>query len=86
MAGHLETAADRLAHLLTLLALQRHSRQRGWPGLSEFVLLPFIGAAAPEPLRRRVGRDQPERAAMLRLTAWPGSCSVPGSCTTSPAG
>ncbi|MEB3262946.1 MAG: CofH family radical SAM protein [Synechococcus sp.] len=69
MAGHLETPAERLAHLLTLLALQRHSRQRGWPGLSEFVLLPFIGAAAPEPLRRRVGRDQPDREAMLRLTA-----------------
>jgi FO synthase subunit 2 len=69
MAGHLETPADRIAHLLTLVALQRHARQRGWAGLSEFVLLPFIGAAAPEPLRRRVGRDQPDLPAMLRLTA-----------------
>jgi FO synthase subunit 2 len=33
------------------------------------VLLPFVGAAAPAPLRQRVGRDQPDGAAMLRLTA-----------------
>jgi 5-amino-6-(D-ribitylamino)uracil---L-tyrosine 4-hydroxyphenyl transferase len=28
-----------------------------------------MGAAEPEPLRRRVGRDQPDHAAMLALTA-----------------
>jgi FO synthase subunit 2 len=33
------------------------------------VLLPFVGQAAPAALRSRVGRDQPDRQAMLRLTA-----------------
>lgn len=69
MAGHLEQPADRVAHLLTLVALQRRAWQEGQAGFSEFVLLPFIGAAAPAPLRRLVGRDQPDPAAMLRLTA-----------------
>jgi FO synthase subunit 2 len=69
MAGHVEGPADRAAHLLTLLALQRHARAHGRSGFSEFILLPFVGAAAPAPLRRRVGRDQPDAAAMLELTA-----------------
>ncbi len=69
MAGHLECPADRAAHLLTLLALQRRSQAEGLMGFSEFVLLPFVGAAAPAPLRARVGRDQPDAAAMLSLTA-----------------
>jgi FO synthase subunit 2 len=69
MAGHVERPADRVAHLLTLLALQRHASAAAQPGFSEFVLLPFVGAAAPAPLRARVGRDQPDREDMLRLTA-----------------
>jgi FO synthase subunit 2 len=69
MAGHVERPADLVAHLLTLLALQRRARASGEPGFSEFVLLPFVGAAAPAPLRARVGRDQPDPFAMLRLTA-----------------
>ncbi|MBM5791883.1 MAG: CofH family radical SAM protein [Cyanobacteria bacterium M_surface_10_m1_298] len=69
MAGHIEAPADRAAHLLTLVALQQQARQHQVPGFSEFVLLPFIGANAPAALRRRVGRDQPDRAAMLALTA-----------------
>jgi FO synthase subunit 2 len=69
MAGHLEAPADRVAHLLTLLNLQRYARSQDWPGFSEFVLLPFVGAAAPAPLRSRVGRDQPDLQAMLMLTA-----------------
>jgi FO synthase subunit 2 len=69
MAGHVEQPADRVAHLLTLLALQRRATARGEAGFSEFVLLPFVGAAAPPPLRARVGRDQPDRLDMLRLTA-----------------
>ncbi len=69
MAGHVERPADLVAHLLTLLALQRRARAGGEPGFSEFVLLPFVGAAAPAPLRARVGRDQPDTAAMLRLSA-----------------
>lgn len=69
MAGHIEQAADRVAHLLTLVALQRHAWQHHRLGFSEFVLLPFIGASAPAPLRQRVGRDQPDTEAMLLLTA-----------------
>ena len=69
MAGHIENSADRAAHLFTLLALQHHARCQGWPGFSEFVLLPFVGQAAPAPLRQRVGRDQPDLEAMLLLTA-----------------
>jgi len=69
MAGHLEAPADRAAHLLTLVALQRVAWQHQTSGFSEFVLLPFIGAQAPAALRQRVGRDQPDRAAMLSLTA-----------------
>ena len=69
MAGHLEDPADRAAHLLTLVALQQYAWQHRRSGFSEFVLLPFIGAAAPAALRQRVGRDQPDRTAMLALTA-----------------
>ena len=69
MAGHLESPADRAAHLLTLVALQQAAWQHQTSGFSEFVLLPFIGAQAPAALRQRVGRDQPDLGAMLRLTA-----------------
>jgi FO synthase subunit 2 len=69
LAGHIEQPGDLVAHLLTLVAIQATALSRGWPGFSEFVLLPFIGAAAPAVLRQRVGRDQPDHKAMLRLTA-----------------
>jgi len=69
MAGHIETAADVAAHLLTLVAMQRHAWSQGLPGFTEFVLLPFVGLHAPAALRRQVGRDQPDLPAMLVLTA-----------------
>ena len=69
MAGHIEGPADLVAHLLTLVAMQRHAWQHQLQGFTEFVLLPFVGAAAPAVLRARVCRDQPDRKAMLRLTA-----------------
>jgi FO synthase subunit 2 len=69
MAGHIESAADQAAHLLTLLHLQRHALEHGQRGFTEFVLLPFVGQQAPAPLRQRVGRDQPDLQAMLLLTA-----------------
>ena len=69
MAGHLETTTHRAAHLLTLVALQQVAWQHQQAGFSEFVLLPFIGAQAPAPLRQRVGRDQPDHTDMLALTA-----------------
>jgi len=69
MAGHIEGPADRAAHLLTLGAMQRYAWQHQRQGFTEFVLLPFVGASAPAALRARVRRDQPDVAAMLRLTA-----------------
>jgi FO synthase subunit 2 len=69
MAGHLETPLERLRHLCTLAALQREAWRQGRPGFSEFILLPFVGASAPAPLRARVGRDQPDPEEMLLLTA-----------------
>nr|WP_233128571.1 MULTISPECIES: CofH family radical SAM protein [Synechococcales] len=69
MAGHIEGPADRAAHLLTLVAVQRYAWQHQRQGFTEFVLLPFVGASAPAALRARVRRDQPDAAAMLRLTA-----------------
>nr|WP_254993945.1 CofH family radical SAM protein [Cyanobium sp. Aljojuca 7D2] len=68
MAGHIEGPADRAAHLLTLVAVQRYAWQHQRQGFTEFVLLPFVGASAPAALRARVRRDQPDAAAMLRLT------------------
>ena len=69
LAGHLETPLEQLCHLCTLGALQREAWRTGQPGFSEFILLPFVGASAPAPLRARVGRDQPDPRAMLLLTA-----------------
>ena len=69
MAGHVETTREQLAHLCTLAALQRQAWMGGRLGFTEFILLPFVGASAPAPLRARVGRDQPDPEAMLLLTA-----------------
>jgi FO synthase subunit 2 len=69
MAGHVETPREQLAHVCTLSALQRQAWLEGNTGFTEFILLPFVGASAPAPLRARVGRDQPDPAAMLLLTA-----------------
>lgn len=69
LAGHLETPLERLCHLCTLVSLQREAWRQGLQGFSEFILLPFVGASAPAPLRARVARDQPDPRAMLLLTA-----------------
>ena len=69
LSGHIETPAQQVAHLDTLRQLQQRAVRRGDRGITEFILLPFVGQFAPAPLRRRVGRDQPDRAAALHLTA-----------------
>jgi 5-amino-6-(D-ribitylamino)uracil---L-tyrosine 4-hydroxyphenyl transferase len=69
LAGHIESSADLAAHLLTLLQIQQRAMEQAVVGFSEFVLLPFVGEAAPAALRRQVGRSQPDRQAMLALTA-----------------
>jgi 5-amino-6-(D-ribitylamino)uracil---L-tyrosine 4-hydroxyphenyl transferase len=52
-----------------LRSLQQKAVGRGDRGISEFILLPFVGQEAPKPLRRRVGRDQPVLSDSLLLTA-----------------
>ncbi len=68
LSGHLETPAQRIAHLDQLRQLQQAARDCP-AGITEFVLLPFVGAMAPAPLRARVRRDQPDPAEALRLQA-----------------
>lgn len=69
LSGHIETPAQQIAHLEQLRQLQQRSLGRGEVGITEFILLPFVGQEAPAPLRRRVGRDQPVLADALQLTA-----------------
>ncbi|MFM1799913.1 MAG: synthase subunit 2 [Cyanobacteriota bacterium] len=69
LAGHLETPWEQLCHLCTLGAIQHEAWRQERTGFTEFILLPFVGAAAPAPLRARVARDQPDPRAMLLLTA-----------------
>jgi len=68
LSGHLETAADRIAHLEQLRSLQRAAADVP-ARITEFILLPYIGENAPAPLRKRVGRDQPDLDDALLLTA-----------------
>ncbi|MEO0867395.1 MAG: 7,8-didemethyl-8-hydroxy-5-deazariboflavin synthase subunit CofH [Cyanobacteria bacterium J06642_11] len=69
MAGHIETTAQQIDHLEQLRQLQQQSLAQGDIGITEFIVLPFVGQEAPAPLRKRVGRDQPVVADMLLLTA-----------------
>ncbi|NEQ97284.1 MAG: 7,8-didemethyl-8-hydroxy-5-deazariboflavin synthase subunit CofH [Cyanothece sp. SIO2G6] len=69
LSGHIETPAQQIHHLAQLRSLQQAAQERGDRGITEFILLPFVGQEAPKPLRRRVGRDQPVLADALLLTA-----------------
>jgi len=69
LSGHIETVEQQIVHLDLLRQLQQRSHASGYLGISEFILLPFVGQEAPKPLRRRVGRDQPVREDALLLTA-----------------
>ena len=69
LSGHIETPAHQIHHLSQLRSLQQTAMERGNRGITEFILLPFVGQDAPGPLRRRVGRDQPVLADALLLTA-----------------
>lgn len=69
LSGHIETPEQQMRHLAHLRELQRSSLDRGYPGITEFILLPFVGQEAPKPLRRRVGRDQPVLSEALLLMA-----------------
>ncbi|MEM8545208.1 MAG: 7,8-didemethyl-8-hydroxy-5-deazariboflavin synthase subunit CofH [Cyanobacteria bacterium P01_H01_bin.119] len=69
LSGHLETPAQQAQHLEHLRSLQQQARAKNYPGITEFILLPFVGQEAPKALRRRVGRDQPVLADALQLMA-----------------
>jgi FO synthase subunit 2 len=69
MSGHIETPLQQIQHLDQLRELQKRSHAQGTTGITEFILLPFVGQDAPKPLRSRVGRDQPDLNDALRLMA-----------------
>jgi len=69
LSGHIETPEQQIHHLNLLRSLQQQAIEQGNCGMTEFILLPFVGQEAPRPLRRRVGRDQPVLADALLLTA-----------------
>lgn len=68
LSGHIETPAQQMRHLGQLRSLQQRSLPGG-TGITEFILLPYVGQEAPKALRRRVGRDQPVLADALQLMA-----------------
>ncbi|RZM79574.1 7,8-didemethyl-8-hydroxy-5-deazariboflavin synthase subunit CofH [Leptolyngbya iicbica] len=70
LCGHIETPAQQITHFEKLRQLQQQAIAQGKPArITEFILLPFVGESAPQPLRRRVGRDQPILQDVLHLTA-----------------
>ncbi|MEO1429807.1 MAG: 7,8-didemethyl-8-hydroxy-5-deazariboflavin synthase subunit CofH [Cyanobacteria bacterium J06632_19] len=70
LSGHIETIEQQIGHLQKLRSLQQTAVNKGYQALiTEFILLPFVGQEAPKPLRRRVGRDQPDLNSSLLLTA-----------------
>ncbi|MEM7769567.1 MAG: 7,8-didemethyl-8-hydroxy-5-deazariboflavin synthase subunit CofH [Cyanobacteria bacterium P01_A01_bin.37] len=69
LSGHIETIEQQVRHLSHLRALQQRAQKRGNLGITEFIILPFVGQEAPKPLRKRVGRDQPVLSDALHLTA-----------------
>lgn len=69
LSGHIETVEQQVMHLEQLRQLQQRAKEKGYTGMTEFILLPFVGQEAPKPLRRRVGRDQPVLEDALLLTA-----------------
>ncbi len=70
LSGHIETPQQQIAHLTQLRSLQQNAVKQGYSaGISEFIILPFVGQEAPKPLRHRVGREQPILQDTLHLTA-----------------
>jgi 5-amino-6-(D-ribitylamino)uracil---L-tyrosine 4-hydroxyphenyl transferase len=69
LSGHIETPEQQIEHLTHLRVLQQRAHQRGNIGITEFILLPYIGQDAPKPLRKKVGHDQPILKDALHLTA-----------------
>lgn len=69
LSGHIETPEQQIEHLAHLRSLKQRAQERGNIGITEFILLPYIGQDAPKPLRKKVGHDQPILQDALHLTA-----------------
>jgi len=70
LSGHIETPIQQVKHLEKLKTLQQIALEKDYPsGITEFIILPFVGEQAPLPLRNRVGRSQPSLTDTLKLTA-----------------
>lgn len=70
LSGHVETPRQQIEHLAKLRSLQQIAIANNYPAkITEFIILPFVGQEAPAPIRHRVGRDQPDVADTLHLTA-----------------
>ena len=70
LSGHVETPQQQIEHLDKLRSLQQTAIKNNYPArITEFIILPFVGQEAPAPIRKRVGRDQPDVAEVLHLTA-----------------
>lgn len=70
LSGHIETPQQQIEHLDKLRSLQQTAIANHYPAkITEFIILPFVGQEAPAPIRQRVGRDQPDLAEVLHLTA-----------------
>ncbi len=69
LSGHIETPEQQIEHLAHLRSLQQRAHKRDNIGITEFILLPYIGQDAPKPLRKKVGHDQPILQDALHLTA-----------------
>ncbi len=70
LSGHIETKQQQIEHLAKLRSLQQTAVANDYPAqITEFIILPFVGQEAPAPIRRRVGRNQPDVAEVLHLTA-----------------
>jgi 5-amino-6-(D-ribitylamino)uracil---L-tyrosine 4-hydroxyphenyl transferase len=69
LSGHIETPEQQIEHFEQLRSLQQRAQARGNIGITEFILLPYIGQDAPKPLRKKVGHDQPILQDALHLTA-----------------
>ncbi len=70
LSGHIETPQEQIEHLAQLRSLQQKAIANHYPAkITEFIILPFVGQEAPAPIRQRVGRDQPDLAEVLHLTA-----------------
>ena len=70
LCGHIETPEQQVLHMSKIRSIQELALEKNYPAkITEFILLPFVGEQAPAPLRKRVGRDQPNLDNTLKLTA-----------------